>query len=54
MIKRHTSAGNGMDMVVSHKCLLDAHEADAGRMMEVYLARADTAGRTERLTGEES
>jgi hypothetical protein len=36
-----------------HRHLLEGHEQEATRMLDAYLARADTAGRLEQITDED-
>jgi hypothetical protein len=36
-----------------YRHLLEGHEQEAARMLDEYLARADTTGRLEQISGEE-
>jgi hypothetical protein len=40
-------------MTDRYRHLLEGHEHEAARMLDEYLARADTTGRLEQISGEE-
>jgi hypothetical protein len=44
---------NSTYMTDRYRHLLEGHEQEAARMLDEYLARANTAARLEQITGEE-